>query len=84
MLAGSSYGAVRKRSLLSLVYCTDPGYAQLGFSTSEVGGFFEHPSKCPPLCDDTFVIPGLVHALVVLPPLPMVVWKLLSHPGNSH
>ena len=42
-------------------------YAQLGFPTSEEGGFFERPFKCPPLCDDTLVIPGLVHASVVLP-----------------
>ena len=56
MLADGSYGAVR---LQGLVYCTDTSCAQLGFPTSEVGGFFERPSKCPPLCDDTLVIPGL-------------------------
>ena len=48
-------------------YGTGPGYAQLGFPTSEEGGFFERPSKWPPLCDDTLAIPGLVHAWVVLP-----------------
>ena len=67
MLADGCYDAVRERLLQGLIYCTDPGYAQLGFPTSEEGGFFERPSNCPPLCDDTLVIPGLVHASVVLP-----------------
>ena len=67
MLADGSYGAVRECLLQGLVYCTDTECAQLGFSTSEEGGFFERPSKCPPLCDDALVIPGLVHASVVLP-----------------
>ena len=84
MLADGPYGAVRERLLQEgLVYCTDTECAQLGFTMSEERGFFERPSKCLPLCDDTLVIPGLVHASVVLP-LPMVVWKLLSHPGNLH
>ena len=66
MLADNSYGAVRECLLQGLVYCTDSECAQLGFSTSEEEGFFERPSKCPPLCD-TLVIRGLVHASVVLP-----------------
>ena len=53
--------------LQCLVYCLDTEWAQLGFPTSEEGGFFERPSKYPPLCDDTLVIPGFVHASVVLP-----------------
>ena len=67
MLADGSYGAVRERLLQGLVYCSDTEWAQLGFPTSEERGFFERPSKYPPLCDDTLVIPGLVHASVVLP-----------------
>ena len=67
MLTDGSYGAMRERLLQGLVYCTDRRYAQLGFSTSEEGGYFERPSIWPPLCDDTLVIPGLVHALVVMP-----------------
>ena len=66
MLADSCYGVVRERLLQGLVNCTDTGYVQLSFPMSEEGGFFERPSKCPPLCDDTLVIPGLVHASVVL------------------
>ena len=66
MLADGSYGAVRERLLQGLVYCTDTQYAQLGFSMSEEGGFFECPSKYAPLCDDTLVIPSLVHASLVL------------------
>ena len=56
MSADASYSVVRERLLQGLVYCTNPGYAQLGFPTSEEGGFFERPSKCPPLCDDTLVL----------------------------
>ena len=56
ILADGCYGAVRERLLQGLVNCR-----------SEEGGFFERPSKCPPFCDDTLVIPGLVHASVVLP-----------------
>ena len=67
MLADGCYGAVGQRLLQGLVYCTESGYVQLGFPTSEEGGFFERPSKCPPLCDGTLVIPGLVHASAVLP-----------------
>ena len=67
MLADGSYGAVRESLLQGLVNCTDPEWAQLGFLTSEERGFFERPSKYPPLCNDTLVIPGLVHASVVLP-----------------
>ena len=67
MLATGSYGAVRERLLQGLVYCTDRGYTQLGFPTSEEGGFFERPSNCPALRDDAFVIPGLAHASLVLP-----------------
>ena len=67
MLADGSYGAVRERLLQGLVNCTDPEWAQLGFPTSEERGFFERPSKYLPLCNDTLVIPGLVHASVVLP-----------------
>ena len=67
MLADGSYGAVRERLLQGLVYCTDTEYAQLGFPTSEKGGFIERPYKCSPLCDDALVIPGFVHASVVLP-----------------
>ena len=59
MLADGSYGAVRERLLQGLVYCLDTEWDQLGFPTSEEGGFFERPSKYPPLCDDTLVIPGL-------------------------
>ena len=66
MLADGSYGAVREHLLQGLVYCMDTGYAQLGFPTSEEGGFFERPSKCPPLCDDTLVI-SYANASVVLP-----------------
>ena len=58
---------MREGLLQGLVYCTDTGYAQLGFPTSEEGVFFERPSKCSPLCDDTLVIVGFVHATVVLP-----------------
>ena len=43
MLPDGSYGAVRERLLQGLVYCTDTGYAQLCFPTSEEGGFFERP-----------------------------------------
>ena len=67
MLADGSYDTVRERLLQGLVYCMDTGYAQLSFPTIEEGGFFERPTKCPHLCDDTLVIPGLVHASVVLP-----------------
>ena len=38
MLADGSHRAVRERLLQGLVYCTDTGYAQLGFPTSEEGG----------------------------------------------
>ena len=51
------------RLLQGLVYCTNTGYAQLGFPTHEEREFFERPSKC----HDTLVIPGLVHVSVVLP-----------------
>ena len=67
MLADGSYGAVRERLLQSLVYCSDTEWAQLGFPMSEEGGFFEPSFKYSPLCDDTLVIPSLVHASVVLP-----------------
>ena len=67
MLADGSYGAVRERFLQDLVYCTDTECAQLGFPTREEGAFFDCPSKYPSLCDDTLVMPGLVHASVVLP-----------------
>ena len=67
MRADGSYGALRERLLQGQVYCSDTEWAHIGFLTSEVGGFFERPSKYPPLCDDTLVIPGLVHASVVLP-----------------
>ena len=53
--------------LQGLIYCTDPGCAQLGFRISEEEGFFDCLSKCPPVCDHTLIIPGLVHASVVLP-----------------
>ena len=45
MLADGFYGAVRERLLQGLVYCSDTEWAQLGFPTSEEGGFFERPSK---------------------------------------
>ena len=67
MLADGSYGAVRERLLEGLVYCSDTEWTLLGFPTREEGGFFERLSKYPPLCDDTLVIPGLVHASVVRP-----------------
>ena len=67
MLADGSSGAVRECLLRGLVYFTGTEYAQLGFPTSEEGGFSECPSKCPPLCDDPLLILGLVHASVVLP-----------------
>ena len=67
MLADGSYGAVRERLLQGLVYFSDTEWAQPGFPMSEDGGFFERPSKYSPLCDDTLVIPGLVHTSVVLP-----------------
>ena len=67
MLIDGCYGAVRERLLQGLVNCMDTECVQLGFSTSEEGGFFERPSKCPLLCDDTLVTPSLVHAPVVLP-----------------
>ena len=50
------------RLLQGLVYCTNTGFAQLGFPTHEEREFFERPSKC----HDTLVIPGLVHVSVVL------------------
>ena len=56
MLADGCYGAARERFLQDLVYCTDTAYAQFGFPTSEEGGFFVRPSKCPPLCDVTFSV----------------------------
>ena len=90
MLADDSYGAVRERLLQGLVYCTDTKCAQLGFLTSEEGGFFERPSKCPPLCDDTLVIPGLVHASVVLPSAnggletSLASWKFALEGGAVH
>ena len=73
-----------------LVYCTGTGYANLGFPTPEDGGFFERPSKCPPLCDDTLVIPGLVRASVVLPSTnggletSLAPWKFASKGGIWH
>ena len=67
MHADGFCGAVRECLLQGLVYCMDTEYAHLGFPTNEEGGFFERPFKCPPLCDDTLVIQGLVHASVVLP-----------------
>ena len=67
MLADGSYSMVRERLLQGLIYCTDTECAQLGFPMSEEGGYFERPSKYRPLCDDTLVIPGLVHASMVLP-----------------
>ena len=87
MLANGCYGAVRERLLQDLIYCMDPGYAQLGFPMERYGAMREDSSTVHLNVRLSAMIRWSYQALCMhrwCCPLPMVVWKLLSDPGNSH